>query len=435
LNQDFASPIQEHHRDEQARQPSTPLWHIYRYATAFGICLFIGWLISLPDFPEAIPHDEWLQATIVKPQTSTSHTIKTTRLKTGDTASSALQRLGFSYQQILAMQHISRPIYSLTHVQAGHIFQRQDDALGMHVWYTINQKQRLHIQYSKQQWSANMDSIPSWHHQHYAKVKIQNSLFWDAQKAGIDSHTIMNLVDVFAWDIDFTRELRKNDQFWVLYDVEEDTQGKQINSTILAAEFINQGHHYSALRYTLHNGETSYYSFNGHSLRKTYLKAPVKFSRISSRFNLARKHPVLGYTRAHKGVDYAAPRGTPIHAIGRGRITFAGWSHGYGNLIKIQHTNRNHSTRYGHMLGFARGIHRGVWVKQGQVIGYVGKTGLATGYHLHFEFRIRNRAVNPLSIKHTPSKPVPKSEMAHFQQQVQQMKHTIQQAAEQQRWG
>ena len=435
MNQDFASPIQAHHRDDQPRQPRTSLFHTYRYLIALGVFVFIGWLIAQPDFPEAVPHDEWLQATTVKPTSQASTTTQSTRLKAGDTASSALKRLGFTYQQILAMQNTSHSIYSLTHVKAGHAFQRQDDTSGIHVWYTINQKQRLHLHFVHQQWCANIDPMPTWHHRHYAKVNIQNSLFWDAQKAGMDSHTIMNLVDIFAWDIDFARELRKGDEFWVLYDVEEDTQGKQINSTILAAEFINQGHHYSALRYTLHNGETSYYSFDGQSLRKTYLKSPVKFSRISSRFSLARKHPVLGYTRAHKGIDYAAPRGTPIHAIGKGRITFAGWSHGYGNLIKIQHTNRNHSTRYGHMLGFARGIHRGVWVKQGQVIGYVGKTGLATGYHLHFEFRIRNRAVNPMRIKHTPSKPVPKSEMAHFQQQVQKMKHNIQQAAEQQRWG
>ena len=434
MNQDFARPIQEQHRDEKPRQPQTSFPR-YRYMAYLGALLLLGWLMLSQKAPEAVQHDEWLQATIIKPQAQQHLTTQSTSLKTGGSASAALQRLGFSYNQILSMQNISRPIYSLTHVKAGHPFQRQDDASGIHVWYTINQKQRLHLQFDHKNWKASMDTMPTWHQQHYAAVQIQNSLFWDAQKAGMDSHTIMNLVDVFSWDIDFARELRKNDQFWVLYDVEEDTQGKQINSTILAAEFINQGHHYSALRYTLHNDETSYYSFKGQSLRKTYLKAPVKFSRISSRFNLARKHPVLGYTRAHKGVDYAAPKGTPIHAIGKGRITFAGWSHGYGNLIKIQHTNRNHSTRYGHMLGFARGIHRGVWVKQGQVIGYVGKTGLATGYHLHFEFRIRNRAVNPLSIKHTPSKPVPKSEMAHFQQQVQQMKHTIQQAAEQQRWG
>ncbi len=435
MNKDFAQPIQQQHRDEEPRQPQTPRLAYY-YVALMGLCiLLLGWFILHHSTPKAEQHDEWIQASIITAPTQHDNSIQSTRLTSGDSASAALQRLGFTYKQTVAIQQASHRVYSLTHVQAGHTFQRQDTPSITHVWYTINQKQRLHLQYSKQQWLANIDIMPTWHRRRYATVRIQNSLFLDARRAGVDSHTIMNLVDIFAWDIDFARELRQGDHFWLLYDVEEDEQGQQINSTILAAEFVNQGHRYSAFRYTLRNKETSYYSFDGHSLRKTYLKAPVKFSRISSRFSLARKHPVLGYTRAHKGVDYAAPKGTPIHAVGNGRISFAGWSHGYGRLVKIQHTNRNHSTRYGHMLRFARGIHRGVWVKQGQVIGYVGMSGLATGYHLHFEFRIRNRAVNPLSIKHTPSKPVPASEMARFQTQVRQVKQTIQQAKEHQRWG
>jgi len=243
------------------------------------------------------------------------------------------------------------------------------------------------------------------------------------------------LVDIFAWDIDFARELRRGDHFRIVYSSDENAEGQRIGSTILAATFVNQGRLYSAMRYTLKDGSTHYYSFDGKSLRKNYLKAPVKFSRISSRFSIARKHPVLGYTRAHKGVDYAAPKGTPIHALGDGRITFAGWKGGYGRLVSIRHTNRNHSTRYGHMSKFGAGIHRGVWVKQGQVIGYVGKSGLATGYHLHFEFRVRGRAINPLSVKHTAAKPVPASELKGFQQAVLRIKQRMKDNIERQRWG
>ncbi|MDQ6995942.1 MAG: M23 family metallopeptidase, partial [Mariprofundus sp.] len=141
-------------------------------------------------------------------------------------------------------------------------------------------------------------------------------------------------------------------------------------------------------------------------------------SRISSRFTLRRKHPILGYTRAHRGVDYAAPRGTPVHAIGDGYIVFKGWKNGYGRFILIRHNNRQHSTAYAHMSRYARGVKKGQHVRQGQVIGYVGMSGLATGPHLHFEFRLRGRAVNPLTVKHPPASPVAKKEFDRFLQQT-----------------
>ncbi|MDQ6972793.1 MAG: M23 family metallopeptidase, partial [Mariprofundaceae bacterium] len=145
-----------------------------------------------------------------------------------------------------------------------------------------------------------------------------------------------------------------------------------------------------------------------------------KFTRISSRFQLRRKHPVLGYTRAHRGVDYAAGSGTPIHAVGEGRVMFAGWKGGYGRFVLIQHLNSSHATAYGHMRRYGKGIRKGVRVRQGQVIGYVGMSGLATGPHLHFEFRVRGRAVNPLHIKRSPARPVPSAEMARFHAQAEQ---------------
>jgi len=224
----------------------------------------------------------------------------------------------------------------------------------------------------------------------------------------------MNLVDIFAWDIDFARDLRSGDSFRVLTEERYDTQGHPIGSVIMAAEFVNQGHTYRAIRYTFPDGRVGYYTPDGKNMRKTYLKAPVKYTRISSRFSLHRFHPILGYTRAHKGVDYAAPMGTPIHAVGDGRVLFAGWRGGYGRFVLIRHLNRRDSTGYGHMRRFAKGIHRGVRVHQGQVIGYVGMSGLATGPHVHFEFRINGRAVNPLTIKRTPAAPLPAAQMVRF---------------------
>ncbi|MBL1352939.1 MAG: M23 family metallopeptidase [Zetaproteobacteria bacterium] len=385
---------------------------------------------------EGVAHEEWLLATPMFPKQNTfSSPSQKIRLKPGGSALGVLKSLGFSYQDVMDMGTASKKVYSLTHVKAGHNFERRHQEHSDEVWYDIDSQQRLYLKKQNKTWHASIEVLPVWHRQHYAEVTIQDSLFLDASRTGIDSRTIMNLIDMFAWDIDFARELRRGDHFRILYNSDENSEGKQIGSTILAAEFVNQGRVYSAMRYTLVDGKTHYYSFDGHSLRKTYLKAPVKFSRISSRFTTARKHPILGYTRAHKGVDYAAPSGTPIHAIGDGRITFAGWNRGYGRLVKIRHTNRNHSTRYGHMSKFGRGIHRGVWVKQGQIIGYVGMSGLATGPHLHFEFRVRGRAINPLSVKHTPAKPVPKSDIRAFKKAVKNMKQTMENAIEMQRWG
>ncbi|MDQ6991784.1 MAG: peptidoglycan DD-metalloendopeptidase family protein [Mariprofundaceae bacterium] len=442
MTRDFAQPIRDHKPKYSPKKSSSfPHWKSL-YSRILGVVLLIIVIVSYTFISddkkqEVSLHEEWLPATDFTSTTTKSATTitKKIRLKSGDSALVALKKLGFSYQDVMNMGKASQAIYSLAHVKAGQRFERIQTQHDDDVWYDVDSKQRLHFKKHDNIWLANMELRPVWHRQHYAEVTIHDSLFLDARRADIDSRTIMNLIDMFAWDIDFARELRRGDHFRILYDSDENREGKQIGSTILAAEFVNQGRIYSAMRYTLAKGKTDYYSFDGKSLRKTYLKAPVKFSRISSRFTTARKHPILGYTRAHKGVDYAAPKGTPIHAIGDGRIIFAAWNRGYGRLVKIRHTNRNHSTRYGHMSKFGRGIHRGVWVKQGQIIGYVGMSGLATGPHLHFEFRVRGRAMNPLSVKHTPAKPVPKSNIQAFKISVEQMKKTMIDAVEKQRWG
>ncbi|MDQ6967039.1 MAG: peptidoglycan DD-metalloendopeptidase family protein, partial [Mariprofundaceae bacterium] len=238
-----------------------------------------------------------------------------------------------------------------------------------------------------------------------------------------------------AWDIDFVRDLRNGDSFKVLAEDRFDAEGRLIGSMIIAAEFVNQGETFRAVRFTLSNGSSGYYTPAGKSMRKTYLKAPVKFSRISSRFQLRRKHPVLGFTRAHRGVDYAASSGTPIHAVGDGRIAFAGRKGGYGRFILIRHNNSSHSTAYGHLRAYAKGIRKGKRVRQGQLIGYVGMSGLATGPHLHFEFRVHGRAVNPLNIKRDPAEPVPASQMARFRNEVKQRMQAMSNATIRLAWG
>jgi len=227
---------------------------------------------------------------------------------------------------------------------------------------------------------------------------IQTSLFIDGGKAGLADPVIMNLAEVFGWDIDFALDLRRGDRFAVVYEEKYARERKVANGRILAAEFVNQGKVFRVIAHEDAQGSTRYYTQDGHSVRRTFLRSPVKFSRISSRFTHKRYHPVLKRWRAHKGVDYSAARGTPIRATASGRLDFRGRKGGYGKTVAIRHGGA-YSTLYAHLSRFKRGIRQGSRVKQGQVIGYVGSTGLATGPHLHYEFRVNGVHRNPLTYK------------------------------------
>ena len=228
----------------------------------------------------------------------------------------------------------------------------------------------------------------------------------------------MELANIFGYDIDFAREIRKGDHFELVYE-EKQVDGEKVGTgEILAARFTNRGKEYQAVRYTNKQGITSYYLPNGQSMRKAFIRTPVDFARISSRFSMGRKHPILNKIRAHKGVDYAAPRGTPIKAAGAGKVILAGRKGGYGNTVIIQHGG-TYRTLYAHMNGFARGVRNGVAVKQGQVIGYIGTTGLSTGPHLHYEFLVNGVHRDPLSIKLPMADPIAANEKQRFLQQTQ----------------
>lgn len=226
------------------------------------------------------------------------------------------------------------------------------------------------------------------HRPQFASATIENSLFVDGLKAGIPQQVLFELANIFGWDIDFALDIRQGDSFSLIYD-EIYLDGEQIGTGhILATEFNNRGRTIRAVRYTDKNGKSDYYTPEGQSMRKEFLRNPIDFTRISSRFSTSRKHPVLKSTvRAHKGTDYAAPTGTPIKAAGDGKVIFAGRKGGYGNAVIIQH-GAKYQTLYGHMSKFNASAKAGRYVKQGQVIGYVGMTGVASGPHLHYEFRV-----------------------------------------------
>jgi murein DD-endopeptidase MepM/ murein hydrolase activator NlpD len=251
----------------------------------------------------------------------------------------------------------------------------------------------------------------------YKSGTITSSLFEAAAENGISENIIMELAAIFGWDIDFALDIRKGDQFSIVYNELYKDGTKIRNGTILAAEFINQGKRYQAVYYTDPKGKSGYFSPDGKSMRKAFLRSPVKFSHISSRFTLKRFHPILAKWRSHKGVDYAAARGTPIRASGDGKISFRGKKSGYGNTIMIKH-GAKYTTVYAHMSRFAKGMKNGKRIKQGQVIGYVGSTGLATGPHLHYEFRVNGVHRNPLTVKLPAAKPIDKSFKPHFKKQT-----------------
>ncbi|WP_246434626.1 OapA family protein [Teredinibacter haidensis] len=247
---------------------------------------------------------------------------------------------------------------------------------------------------------------------------ITESLFLAGKKAQLDDKLVMELAGIFGWDIDFALDIRENDSFKVLFE-ESFLDGDKIgNGNILAAEFTNRGKSFRAVRYEDINGNTQYYTPTGDTMRKEFLRTPIDFARISSHFNLSRKHPVLNKIRAHKGTDYAAARGTPIKAAGDGKVTFAGRKGGYGNVVIIQH-GQTYKTFYAHISKFRKGIHKGSRVKQGQVIAYVGSTGLATGPHLHYEFHVNGAVRNPLTVKLPKAKAVPEAELQRFYQHTQ----------------
>jgi murein DD-endopeptidase MepM/ murein hydrolase activator NlpD len=237
-------------------------------------------------------------------------------------------------------------------------------------------------------------------------------LFEAGLKAGISDAVTMDMAGIFQWDIDFIQDVRLGDEFTVIYEELWRDGVKLRNGEIVAAEFINQGKSYRAARYRDGDGRASYFTPEGRSVRRAFIRAPVDFTRISSNFNPNRRHPVLNTIRAHRGVDYAAPTGTPIRAAGDGKVIFRGVQGGYGNAVVLQHGG-NITTLYGHMSRFGN-ARVGARVRQGDVIGYVGKSGLATGPHLHYEYRVNGTHRNPRTVPLPPADPVPAHQQDDF---------------------
>jgi murein DD-endopeptidase MepM/ murein hydrolase activator NlpD len=249
-----------------------------------------------------------------------------------------------------------------------------------------------------------------------AAATIDSSLFQAAEAAAISDTVALKLANVFAWDIDFVLDIREGDRFTAVYEqIYQD--GKYLrDGELLAAEFVNAGKVYRAVRFATGDSRSAgYYTPDGLAVRKAFLRAPVEFTRVSSVFNPHRMHPILNRIRGHMGTDYAAPTGTPVHAAGDGRVSFEGRRGGYGNALILAHTNTV-STLYGHMSRFAKHLRVGTHVQQGDVIGYVGMTGLATGPHLHYEYLVNGVHKNPQTVQLPGAEPLRAESLQEFRQ-------------------
>jgi murein DD-endopeptidase MepM/ murein hydrolase activator NlpD len=241
---------------------------------------------------------------------------------------------------------------------------------------------------------------------------IQNSLFEAGVAAGISDSVTMNMAGIFQWDIDFIQDVRVGDEFTVVHEELWRDGVKLRDGEIVAAEFINRGTSFRAARFIDSNSRSDYFTPEGRSVRKAFIRAPVDFTRVSSSFNLNRRHPVLNTIRAHRGVDYAAPSGTPVFAAGDGKVIFRGVQNGYGNTVILQHGS-NITTLYAHLSRFAQ-PRLGSRVSQGQTVAYVGQSGLATGPHLHYEYRLNGVHRNPRTVTLPPADPVPSDQWEAF---------------------
>ncbi len=257
----------------------------------------------------------------------------------------------------------------------------------------------------------------------YKKGIIENSFYETAQNSGIPDSIIMDLAYIYGWDIDFVFDIRDNDEFFVIYETGF-SNGERIDTgDIIAAKFINKGKVYFANRF-VQDSKKQYFDNDGNNMQKAFLRAPLEFSYISSHFNPNRIHPILHTIRAHNGVDYAAKRGSPVRSTGDGTILFIGRKSGCGNEILIKHSN-DYSTRYCHLEGFAKNLNNGKKVKQGQTIGYVGSTGLATGPHLHYEFKIGEKHTDPVKVNLPSAEGIKKNYKESFNRLIEKNKSML----------
>jgi murein DD-endopeptidase MepM/ murein hydrolase activator NlpD len=323
-----------------------------------------------------------------------------------DTLDGIFRRMALDKADLAAIRQLPGIRQALDFLKPGDAIQvRHTDGAIKELTRKVSETQTLKVVREDTGFTAKMIDEPVETRIRTATTTIDSSLFQAAEAADISDVVALKLANVFAWDIDFVLDLREGDRFTAVYE-QIYQNGKYLrDGELLAAEFVNNGKEYRAVRFVTESGAASYYTPDGLPMRKAFLRAPVEFTRVSSVFNPHRMHPILNLIRGHMGTDYAAPIGTPVHAAGDGRVSFAGRRGGYGNAVVLAHSN-SVSTLYGHMSRFARDLRIGAHIQQGQIIGYVGMTGLATGPHLHYEYLVNGVHKNPQTVRLPGAEPL-----------------------------
>ncbi|MBL1278163.1 MAG: peptidoglycan DD-metalloendopeptidase family protein [Ectothiorhodospiraceae bacterium] len=346
---------------------------------------------------------------------------RTATVKSGDSLALIFARQGLSPQQLDRVMRADKSTAALKRLMPGQqfTFHIDNDQL-QHLVYKIDALNTLNIRRNAQnEYVVATDTREMESRITNTTGVIDSSLFLAGMAAGMSDNLIMELAGIFGWDIDFVLDIRSGDHFTLVYEELYLDGHKQRDGNILAAEFVNRGKVYRAVRYVDAKNRADYYSPDGRSMRKAFIRTPVDFTRISSRFG-KRYHPTLKKRKNHHGVDYAAPRGTPIKAAGDGKLTYVGRKGGYGKTVIIQHGGK-YSTLYAHMSRIKPGSRRGKRVRQGETIGYVGSTGRSTGPHLHYEFRVNGVHRNPLTVRLPDAAPIKAQYKADFLNKAQSL--------------
>lgn len=342
------------------------------------------------------------------------------RIRRGDTLVGLLERMGVNTAGLATFLGQDKTARNLVNLRAGRVLTVQQTADGDLQWLRYksgideDSQESILVQKLNGQFVSKLESVNFEKQIVFRSGRIESSLFAAADKAGMPDSVAIQLTEIFGSDIDFHRELQKGDEFKVVYE-DLTLEGRSARSgRVLAVEFVNNNKPYKAYWFTpSRNRNAGYYNEEGRSLKKSFLRSPLAFSRISSGFTPRRFHPIQQRWKAHNGVDYAAPTGTPIMATASGTVKFSGWQNGYGNFVEIQH-HSGYSTAYAHLSRFGKGVKVGQKVEQGDVIGYVGATGWATGPHLHYEFRVNRVPKNPLSITVAQAEPLDRNSFGEF---------------------
>ena len=341
------------------------------------------------------------------------------RVRRGDTLGAVLARLGAddaAAQRFLHTDARARALYQLRPGKALRV-ETDPDARLLALRYLLPTGEQLAVDRMGEGFVAQTLASAVTVRLELRATEIRSSLFAAADTIGLPDAITMQLADVFSGDIDFHHDLRRGDRFAVLYETRY-VDGEPIGAgRISAAELVNKGVSYRAFLWRAPDGSEGYYAEDGKSLRKAFLRSPLAFTRVTSGFSLARFHPFLQTWRAHKGVDFAAPTGTPVHAAGDGRVALATRETGYGNVVILRHSGA-YSTLYAHLSRFAPEMRPGARVQQGDVIGYVGQTGWATGPHLHYEFRVNDAQRDPLTVALPNAQPLPAEQRSAYVEQV-----------------